>query len=64
MTGDWAPWTWLGSSRQRAFRGASIELQCATEAVNFAVSASDSKCSWNVEDAAVIIVRPKTIPLQ
>ena len=58
MTGDWAPWTWLGSSRQRAFRVAGLELQCATGAVNFAVFASDSKCEWSFQDAAVVTVRP------
>ena len=60
---DWAPWTWLGSSRQQAFRVASLELQCATE-VAFAVSASDISCNWNVEDAAVVTVRPEDISLQ
>ena len=61
MTGDWAPWTWLGSSRQRAFRVASLEMECATGAVNFAVSASDSNCRWNFQDGAVVTVRPETI---
>lgn len=64
MTGDWAPWTWLGSSRQRAFRVASLALECATGAVNFAVSASDSNCKWNIQDAAVVTVRPETTSLQ
>ena len=64
MTGDWAPWTWLGSSRRRTFRIASLQLQCATEAVDFAVSASDSQCNWNLEDAAVVTVSPNTISFQ
>ena len=57
MTEDWASWNWLGSSRRRAFRVASVKLQCAMEAVHFAVSASGSKCNWNVQDAAVVTVR-------
>ena len=64
MTGDWAAWTWLGSSRQRAFRVASLETKRATGAVNFAVSASDSTCNWSVQDAAVVTVKPETTILQ
>ena len=61
MTGDWAPWTWLGSSRQQVFRVASLEMKCATGAVNFAVSASDSNCKWKFQDGAVVTVRAETI---
>ena len=64
VTGDWAPWTWLGSSRQRAFRVASLDMQCAMGAVNLAVSASDSSCNWSVQCAAVVTVRPETIILE
>lgn len=51
-------WVYLGSSDFSTFRASNIRLHCIGDVVTFAVSASDSLCQWDCDNAVTISIRP------